>query len=60
VDGTSFSAPHVSALAGLLSAQGLTDDGARNRMQRTATDLGRNGDDPYYGAGRIDAAAAVR
>lgn len=60
VDGTSFSAPHVSALAGLLSAQGLTDDGVRYRMQRTATDLGRSGDDPYYGAGRIAAAAAVR
>ena len=60
VDGTSFSAPETTALAGLLSAQGLTDDGARRRMQRTATDLGARGDDPLYGHGRINAAAAVR
>jgi len=60
VDGTSFSAPETTALAGLLSAQGLTDDGARRRMQNTATDLGANGDDPLYGHGRINAAAAVR
>ncbi len=60
VDGTSFSAPEATALAGLLSARGLTDDEARRRMQRTATDLGDEGDDPRYGHGRIDAAAAVR
>ena len=60
VDGTSFSAPETTALAGLLSARGLTDDGARSRMQQTATDLGASGDDPLYGHGRIDAAAAVR
>ena len=60
LDGTSFSAPETTALAGLLSAQGLTDDGARRRMQRTATDLGASGDDPRYGHGRINAAAAVR
>ncbi len=60
VDGTSFSAPQTTALAGLLSAQGLTDDEARSRMQRTATDLGADGDDPLYGHGRIDAGAAVR
>lgn len=60
VDGTSFSAPETTALAGLLSARGLTDDEARGRMQRTATDLGANGDDPLYGHGRINADAAVR
>ncbi len=60
VAGTSFSAPQTAALAGLLSAQGLTDDEARSRMQRTATDLGAKGDDPLYGHGRIDAGAAVR
>jgi len=59
-DGTSFSAPEVTALAGLLAAQGLTDDQARGRMQRTATDLGAEGDDPLYGHGRINAGAAVR
>jgi subtilisin family serine protease len=60
VDGTSFSAPETTALAGLLSAQGFTDDGARRRMQGTATDLGASGDDLRYGHGRINAAAAVR
>ena len=59
LDGTSFSAPEVTALAGLLSAQGLTDDEVRGRMQRTATDLGADGDDPLYGYGRINARAAV-
>jgi thermitase len=60
VKGTSFSTPETTALAGLLSAQGLTDDEARTRMQGTATDLGARGDDPLYGHGRINAAAAVR
>jgi subtilisin family serine protease len=60
VDGTSFSAPETAALAGLLSARGLTDDEVRRRMQRTATDLGANGKDPRYGHGRINAGAAVR
>jgi thermitase len=59
-DGTSFSAPQTAALAGLLSAQGLSDDEARRRMQNTATDLGASGDDPFYGHGRINAAAAMR
>ena len=60
VDGTSFSAPQTTALAGLLSAQGFTDDEARRRMQATATDLGAAGRDRLYGHGRIDADAAVR
>ena len=60
VGGTSFSAPEVTALARLLSARGLTDDGARRRMQSTATDLGADGDDPLYRYGCIDAGAAVR
>lgn len=60
VKGTSFSTPEITALAGLLSAQGLTDDEVRTRMQGTATDLGPRGDDPLYGHGRINAAAAVR
>jgi subtilisin family serine protease len=60
VGGTSFSAPEVTALAGLLSARGLPDDWARRRMQSTTTDLGVDGDDPLYGYGRIDAGVAVR
>jgi subtilisin family serine protease len=60
VDGTSFSAPETAALAGLLSAQGLSDDRVRMRIENTATDLGPDGKDARYGHGRIDAAAAVR
>ena len=59
MNGTSFSAPETTALAGLLSAQGFTDDQARGRMLATATDLGAAGRDPLYGYGRINADAAV-
>ena len=60
LNGTSFSSPGTTALAGLLSARGLADDQILSRMQRTATDLGANGDDPLYGHGRINAGGAVR
>ena len=58
--GTSVSAPFVSGLAGLLASQGLSADTIRQRMQATAKDLGRAGDDPRFGHGRIDADNAVR
>ena len=58
--GTSFSAPFVSGLAGLLASQGMSADSIRHRMQATAKDLGRAGDDPSFGHGRINADKAVR
>ena len=58
--GTSFSAPFVSGLAGLLASQGMSADSIRQRMQRSAKDLGPVGDDPRFGHGRIDANNAVR
>jgi thermitase len=58
-DGTSQSAPFVSALAGLLASQGKTASEIRQRMQSTATDLGTSGDDPKFGHGRINANRAV-
>lgn len=58
--GTSFSSPHVAALAGLLAAQGKSKSAIRLRILSTAKDLGAAGRDPYYGAGRIDAARAVQ
>ncbi len=58
--GTSFSAPFVSGLAGLLASQGMSADSIRQRMQGSAKDLGHAGDDPLYGHGRIDADSAVR
>jgi thermitase len=58
--GTSFSAPFVSGLAGLLASQGMSAGSIRQRMQATAKDLGPAGDDPRYGHGRINADKAVR
>jgi thermitase len=58
--GTSFSAPFVSGLAGLLASQGMSADSIRQRMQGSAKDLGPAGDDPRFGHGRIDADNAVR
>jgi len=59
-NGTSMAAPHVSALAGLLAAKGLDRAAIRTRILDTAVDLGPDGHDPHYGAGRISAARAVK
>ena len=60
-NGTSVSAPFVSAVAGLLASQGtMTADEIRQRMETTATDLGPRGVDSSFGHGRIDAASAVQ
>ena len=58
-NGTSESAPFVSALAGLLASEGKTASEIRQRMQSTAIDLGGAGDDPRFGYGRINADRAV-
>ncbi len=60
-DGTSMSAPHVSALAALILAvhSDYSFEEVRNVMRSTAVDLGDPGFDIYYGYGRIDAAAAL-
>ncbi len=60
--GTSFSAPMVSAAAALLlSADPLLDaDAVRGILMATATDLGTDGFDSYYGAGLLDIDRALR
>lgn len=58
--GTSFSAPFVSGLAGLLASEGLSADEIRKRIETGAADAGKRGRDPYYGHGRINAFASVK
>ena len=63
-EGTSFSTPHVSAAAALLIAtkrlgENPTPQAVEQRLEETARDLGPDGYDRRYGAGLLDAAAAL-
>ena len=60
--GTSASAPLVSALAALMISDDseLDNETVRSRMQASANDLGDRGFDSFFGAGRIDATAALQ
>jgi serine protease len=62
--GTSMAAPHVSATAALILASGILGrqpkaKAVEDRIEATAVDGGTPGFDAYYGAGRLDAAAAT-
>ncbi|MBC7186809.1 MAG: S8 family serine peptidase [Calditrichaeota bacterium] len=59
--GTSAAAPFVSALAALILTQhpDYANDNVRGTLLATADDLGSAGWDRYYGAGRINANAAL-
>lgn len=62
--GTSFAAPHVSAVAALLIAtkrlgENPTPRAIEQRLKLTARDLGPPGNDRRYGFGLLDAAAAL-
>ena len=61
MSGTSMAAPHVAALAALLKGadRGLTPDRIEEAITTSAADLGAPGRDDDFGAGRIDAAAAL-
>jgi len=64
-EGTSMAAPHASAVAALAIASGAVGPSpapaaVERHLERTARDLGAPGFDPRYGAGLLDAAAAVR
>lgn len=62
--GTSMAAPHVVGAAALVVASGVlgrypSPDALRNRLMRTARDLGAPGPDSRYGAGLVSASRAT-
>jgi thermitase len=57
--GTSQAAPFVSGVAALLVSRGVRGQAAVNRIIATAKDAGAPGPDPEYGAGIVNARAAV-
>lgn len=59
--GTSIAAAHVTGLIALLAEKQPDLDlaGARKFLAESAVDLGAKGRDPLFGAGRVDAQAAV-
>lgn len=59
VAGTSQAAPHVSGAAALLVSLGLRGSAVADRILATATDAGASGPDDMYGAGILNARAAV-
>jgi subtilisin family serine protease len=60
--GTSMAAPFVSGTVALMLARNpaMLPQQVLDKLQATATDLGARGQDPFYGAGLINAAAAVQ
>jgi subtilisin family serine protease len=59
--GTSMAAPHVAGVAALVWSRwpAWPNDAVARQITETAVDLGSQGWDPYFGWGRVDAAAAV-
>ncbi|BDP42617.1 serine protease [Deinococcus aetherius] len=61
LNGTSMATPHVSAAAALVWARkpNLTNDQLRALLDNTATDLGANGRDIYFGHGLVNPSKAL-
>jgi subtilisin family serine protease len=59
--GTSIAAAHVSGLVALILEKrpDLDIDGVRKLLMDSSVDLGARGRDPVFGAGRVDAPAAL-
>ena len=60
-DGTSFAAPLVAGIAFLMRVKtpGLSASAIQGKLRTTSRDFGPRGIDPFYGAGRVDAYAAL-
>jgi len=60
-NGTSFSAPYISAAAALLLSRDpdLSAEAVRSLLTSSADDLGEAGIDKYYGAGRLNVYALL-
>ena len=59
--GTSMAAPHVAGVAALIYGKhpGIKPAQVEAILRSSAEDLGQPGNDPFYGAGRVNAAGAV-
>ena len=60
--GTSMASPAVAGVAALIIGRfgPLTPAALRSKLQKTADDLGKPGNDPFYGGGRPNAGRAVQ
>lgn len=62
VSGTSFASPVTAGVVALMMSANpaLSSNGIESLLYSTAVDLGAAGRDPYFGHGRVNAAAAVQ
>jgi lantibiotic leader peptide-processing serine protease len=61
-EGTSMAAPAASAVAALIKAKnpGMSLGALKSSLAQSAQDLGKQGNDPFYGKGWVNALAACR